>query len=77
MQSLKGRGITLGTPYSLGFLPEGPFWIMAQEASLNGHDGLSELRGKDWNLEMLKRLKFAGQDIGEEKAMQRRFNKSV
>lgn len=50
---------------------------MAQEASLNGHDGLSELRGKDWNLEMLKRLKFAGQDIGEERAMQRRFNKSV
>lgn len=50
---------------------------MAQEASLNGHDGLSELRGKDWNLGMLKRLKFSGQDIGEDRAMQRRFNKSV
>ena len=46
-------------------------------ASSFGHDGLSYLRGKDWNLEMLKRLKFAWQDTGEERAMQRRRCKSV
>lgn len=71
-------GITAGASYSPGFLPEGTFGTVTQEAqtlkeSIN--DELSELRERerDWNLEMPKWLELVGQDNDEQGTIRSRF----